>query len=131
MSSGRFYQVLLYFLLGSTLIFYCLHLLPSFSRYCDISLVGGLIFTLFTIGIFYLGNYTASSPNKGLFSAVHLSTIFFKMIFAVLILFLYVQIKSPPTKLFVVPFMLLYLLFTALEVYILTKIGRTETKTKV
>jgi hypothetical protein len=54
-----------------------------------------------------------------------------KMLVCVLIVAVYLKIVAPESKLFVLPFLVIYLIFTIFEVIVLERIARAETTDRV
>lgn len=78
--------------------------------------------------LFEVGHITARSPNIQLFGQFFLASIGIKMFIALVVFILYIK-KYPPEagqQWFVLPFLLIYLVFTAFEIGFLSKIAKTQ-----
>lgn len=115
-------------LLGTTattaLFTFGLHLIPSLSTDWPLSVIAIAIFVLLSIGIYFIGKRTAASKNKFAFNNIVMGTTIFKMFFSGILIAAYAILAKPTDKIFVLPFFLIYLLFTAYEVYVLVKLAR-------
>lgn len=80
--------------------------------------------------MFLVGKITANSDNKGLFTGTILGFTFAKMLLSVIIVVGYAQLGNPPTKLFILPFFIVYLIFTIFETYIMMQIGQQSKAVK-
>jgi hypothetical protein len=77
-------------------------------------------FVFFTIGIYFLGR-KASNKNAGnLFLYIIIINVFVKLLGSFAIVYLYVELKAPDSRLFIIPFLLIYFVFTIFETYFLS-----------
>jgi hypothetical protein len=72
----------------------------------------------------FVGEKTAQSSNKGLFTGIVLGFTFGKIFLSLLIVIGYHQLAQPNSKIFILPFFLVYLIFTIFETYIMMQIGQ-------
>lgn len=83
-------------------------------------------FVLFTIGVYFLADNAAKSTNIHTFSSVVLGVIFIKMVFILMMIVVYKKIANPESLWFVIPFFLIYLVFTIFEVYFMNILGKVK-----
>jgi len=83
----------------------------------------GLFFGL-SVLIYYGGLKSAQAKNKNMFTNVVMGITMFKMLLAGGLVLTYALLAEPTNKLFVIPFFLIYLLYTAFEVYVMIKLAR-------
>lgn len=83
-----------------------------------------VVFIAFCVGLFHLGKRTAGAENKFLFTNVFMGVTMLKMFVCGGAIAAYAYLAGPENKLFVVPFFLSYIVFTALEVTFLMKLAR-------
>lgn len=118
-------------LLGTTattsLLTFGLHLIPRLSPDWPLSIIAIVLFFLLCIGIFFFGKRTAASKNKFAFNNVVMGITIFKMFLSGGLIAAYALLAKPVDKIFVLPFFLIYILFTAYEVYVLVKLARITT----
>ncbi|MEL6718170.1 MAG: hypothetical protein AAFP82_05595 [Bacteroidota bacterium] len=100
--------------------------IPSLVEYTSISWISALVFTFINVSMYFAGYSTAGSRNKGKFISIFMGFTLLKMLLAVCIILLYIQHYNPSTNLFVFPFFLLYLIYTAFEIWFMMKLGKTE-----
>lgn len=119
-------------LIGVSLLVFLLILLqqhiPSIAEFTSISWISALVFTLVNMVMYFIGRRSATNRNKGQFISIFMGFTLLKMLFAVCIILLYVQHYNPSTNLFVFPFFLLYLIYTAFELWFMMKLGRVESE---
>ncbi len=96
----------------------------SVGAYAALGWIGLFFFVALSITMFYLGKMTAGSDKSRMaFTNMVLGMIFGKMILAMLIVFTYAQEVKPETKLFLVPFFIVYLIYTIFETWFLMKLS--------
>ena len=79
---------------------------------------------LLTLGMFFVGNITSKSSNKGLFTAMVMGFTFGKIFLSLFVVIGYHQIGQPASKIFLLPFFIVYLIFTVFETYLMMQIGQ-------
>lgn len=102
-----------------------LHLFEKLSPYWPLSATTILLFTLFSIAAFFAGKMAAKSTNKHLFTNVIMGFTLFKMLLSGAIVIVYHLLAEPVGKLFILPFFLIYLIYTVFETFIMVKQART------
>lgn len=87
------------------------------------SLLTLVAFLLFTLVLYYFADRTAAATNKLLFGNVFLGGTLVKMMLCGVLVVGYALLGQPLNKLFVVPFFLLYFVYTAFEVVFLLRLA--------
>jgi len=128
MSKSLFFKYLISLSLGFVPIIIAQSFIPVFQDHQVFSWVSLLFFILFTFGVFYLAEKAAQSPSLNIFSSVILGVIFIKMIFIIFIVLVYKELANPNSPWFLIPFFIIYLVFTIFEVYFMSKLGKTKPK---
>lgn len=85
------------------------------------------VFTFINILAYYAGKRAVYSKSKYRFVQLIMILILFKMMICVALVVAHVKINHPDSKLFVLPFLTIYLIFTLFEIYVLEKLARTNT----
>lgn len=96
----------------------------QFSTYVDISTVSLIFFNLLSIVVFHLGLRMIKSRNKNDFSRLVLGFTGFKMMLSIAVVFIYQSVAEPTDRWFVIPFLLIYVVYTIFETYFLMRLGR-------
>lgn len=65
-----------------------------------------------------------NNRNKNDFSRLVLGFTGFKMMFSVALVFIYQAVAEPTSRWFVIPFLIIYILYTIFETYFLMRLGR-------
>ncbi|MEM6964242.1 MAG: hypothetical protein AAF573_05710 [Bacteroidota bacterium] len=106
-----------------------LHQVEHFSPYQSFS-YGSLIgFILLSVGMYLLSARAAVSSDKNLFLQQVLGTTFFKMLLCIVVIVGYSKLAAPPTKMYAVPFLGIYLIFTIFETYFMMKLSKVKPAT--
>ena len=124
MSIKTFYQQLILLSLGILAVVLTLGQQAQYSSYIDISTVSLIFFTLLSIIVFHLGLRMIKSRNMIDFSRLVLGFTGFKMMLSVALVFIYQSVAEPTDRWFVIPFLLIYVLYTIFEIYFLMRLGR-------
>ncbi|NET36444.1 MAG: hypothetical protein F6K19_31185 [Cyanothece sp. SIO1E1] len=124
MSIKTFYLQLLLLGLGVLAVVLILGQQAQFSVYLDISTVSLIFFTVLSIIVFHLGLRMVQSRNKNDFSRLVLGFTGFKMMLSVAVVFIYQSVVEPTDRWFVIPFLLIYVVYTIFETYFLMRLGR-------
>ncbi len=103
-----------------------LFLFPDLGVHTGFSYSTIVIFFVFSLGAFLMGKAAVKSTNKYRFIQVLLLVIMGKIMISLLAILAYMKLTEPPDKRFVLPFILIYLIYTVFEVYYLEKVAKEE-----
>lgn len=110
--------------LSIVLILLLLNTNPVFNAHQGLYWMSIFIFIVLTVLGYFFGLKTANSDNKFDFSNLFIIITMIK-VFVFLITFVgYNLLFEPSNKLFIIPFFIIYMIFTTFEVKLLTKIGK-------
>jgi len=76
--------------------------------------------------MFFFGKRAATSSNRNAFTSLILAITAIKMFVAIGAVFIYVSIARPTSRTFVIPFLIVYFIYTVYETYMLTALGREQ-----
>lgn len=126
MNPQRFYIILLSLsaAVAAALIF--MHSFADLAPHVLLSWGSYSFFVLFSIAVFSLGRWSAKNKNKLLFSRVFMGATVSKMLLSLSMVMAYFYVVQPDSKLFILPFFLIYICFTIFEVYFMTKLGNYQ-----
>ncbi len=126
MSPNSFFLSLLYISAGAAIGLIGLHFLaPQAREHWQFSIASVLLFALVCIGLFYAGASSARSKNKHAFTNLVSVSVFGKMVVVLTALFLYREVMAPANIWFVGIILYCYVIFTAFEVWFMTKLAKT------
>ena len=126
MTSGDFYKKIS-LLTGCLLIsLAAISQLSPFQGTLYFSIGATFLFVVFTILVYHIGSKSVESPDKNMFFGVAISSIFLKLIMTLAILFSYQMVAKPSSKLYLLPFLLIYLVYTVFETSVLMKLAKSD-----
>ena len=96
-----------------------------FSIHQTFSWVCMLGFIVFCSLLYSLESLTVYIQDKSLFGKIFLMSIFFKFLFCCLMIIVYISVKEPQNMYFILPFFIIYLVYTIYEVYFVSKLANS------
>ncbi len=126
MNPKSFFQNLLLISLAAGTVLTGLHFFaPQAQPHWKFAMGSVLLFALVCTGLFYAGTSSAQSKNKHAFTNLVSVSVFGKMVVALAALFVYKQVAMPSNQWFVGIFLWCYVVFTAFEVWFMTRLAKT------
>jgi len=126
MTTRKFYAQLSRVSLMLLVVLFLIHSFPPFANYWDVSIISMIFYILLSIVMFYFGKNTAGNANKNDFSRVAFASIFGKMMLTVVLVVIYFKIKQPANQNFLLPFFLIYLVYTVFETAFMMKLAKIK-----
>ena len=124
MADRTFYLHLTYAtLLAILLIIPCYVFLPI-SDYLGLGVTGLVFFILLSLFVFRLSKKMAQSEDMNAFTRLIMYNLMIKLFMSIIIVLFYFKIVEPTERLFVLPFIIIYLIFTIFEAMFLSKQAR-------
>lgn len=108
----------------TAIILFLVHQFPVLYAYQNLSWVSLAFFIVLTILMFIFGYRAAQSSNKNHFTNTVMGFTMGKIFLSIIIILAYNQLVKPETKLFILPFFGIYLIFTIFETYFMMKLGK-------
>ena len=124
MTQTQFYLWLAGLTTGVVGIVFLLLLFPAFGDILPVSLISVGFFVILCITVYYLGNQAAKSDNKYVLTRLILGLVFIKIFACLAIVIVYEKLFEPDTNYYMLPFFLIYLVYTVFEVILLTKANK-------
>ena len=126
MHPKSFFQNLFFVSAGTGLVLVALHFFaPQAQQHWKFSIGSVSLFALVCLGLFYSGKSASQSKNKFAFTNLVSISVFGKMVLAMAALFVYQQVAQPANQWFVGIFLWCYVVFTAFEVWFMTKLAKS------
>lgn len=126
MDSSTFFKWLAIVTLGTAAALAGLHfLIPEAQAHWKFAIVSLALFILICVSLFFAGKNSARSKSKAAFINLVSSSVFGKMVLAIGFLFVYQRIAKPENEWFVGIFLICYVVYTAFEVWFMTKLAKT------
>ncbi len=129
MTAKAFYLQLAIVTLIAAATAFGINTFPQFADVQPIAWISLGIFVLLSVVMYYAGRKAAFSDNKHDFTNVSLGVTIGKIFIAILFILGYNQLMQPDSRFFIIPFFLMYLIYTIFETYIMMKLGRLNTQT--
>lgn len=120
MSSTRFFQLLVLTIMFIVAILYFMSINEKILAYIDISYYAIPAFTLLSIMIYFLTEHLEKQNNKGMLINLVIINVMFKFLLAIGIVMVYHKLKDPEDGIFVLPFIIIYVIFTIFETYFMS-----------
>lgn len=105
---------------------YFVHQIPILHPHRLLGWLSLLFFVLISIFMFFAGRAAALSKNKNAFTNAFLGFLMLKLFLCGGIMIGYLKLAEPDTKLFVLPFFGLYIIYTTFEVIYLISLGKLQ-----
>jgi hypothetical protein len=100
--------------------------LPSFQPFAVFSWCSLGLFFLLTIAMYFSGYSAAKSNNKNDFTTVAIGFSGGKIFLSAILILIFTELAKPESKLFILPFFGIYVLYTIFEVYFMMRLGRLK-----
>jgi len=113
-------------IIASVIVFYAISIALPLRPYTDVLAFAVLFFTSLTLLVFWLGQRALRTNQNNFFLYVIIINVFIKLVASFVFMLIYVKMKNPPDRYFLVPFLLTYLIFTISETYILSVQARSS-----
>ncbi|HHH50687.1 MAG TPA: hypothetical protein ENK52_06890 [Saprospiraceae bacterium] len=121
-----FFQQLGLISLGTALLLFLLHRLPGFDTYQEFSWISLIIFILLSILMYFMGIRTAVSKDRNAFTRTVLGITGGKMFLAIVMVVMYVEIRQPISRHFLLPFFIVYFVYTIYETYFMMNLSHVK-----
>ncbi|MGB0861505.1 MAG: hypothetical protein ACPG19_06385 [Saprospiraceae bacterium] len=108
----------------SVIVIALLNYLPVLQAHQLLSWLSLLFFTIISLAAYFFGIHSANSSNKNDFNNVFIILTTTKLLLSLFLVWFYQIFTEPTTKLFILPFFLIYIIFTIFESYILIRLGK-------
>ncbi|MCB0633215.1 MAG: hypothetical protein KDD15_25925, partial [Lewinella sp.] len=107
-------------------ILFFLNRMPQLQNDAPLSWLSLFLFILLSILMYYVGKRSSMSENKNDFTNVVLGFTIGKMFLSIMIIYAYFSLMQPEGKWFIIPFFIVYFMYTAFETYFMMKLGKTK-----
>ncbi len=127
MEQRQFFLQLLLTTAIAALVTWGMHQAPRLQPYWLLSTLSLGGFTLLSVVMYYAGRKAAYSSNKHDFTNIIMGFTMGKMALAFMLIFAYLKLAEPTDKIFILPFFVIYLIYTIFETYFMMKLSRLNT----
>ena len=126
MQSISFYKNLGIYFIASVFLFALLGLAIPVYQYLDLFIISNVFLIAYCILLFLLANRSKKSNVKNQFIHLILYNVFIKIILAFFIVFAYFKMAQPEDKIFILPFVLCYFVYSIFETIFLSKMANDK-----
>ncbi len=126
MSFKTFFTKLLLATAISAILIYALSFIPVLQADKSFGWLSILFFILWSVIMFFISQKAAKNENKNIFTNAILGFTFTKLFLSAGIVYVYFKLASPESKLFLLPFFGVYLIYTIFETHFMMKLGKTQ-----
>ncbi|GAB5555360.1 MAG: hypothetical protein Sapg2KO_49510 [Saprospiraceae bacterium] len=130
MENSTFYKQLIFISAPTAVAVYFIHQIPALQEHLSLGWISLGFFIGLSVFMFLVGKRAAASENKNNFTNAFLIFLMLKLFLCASLMIGYLKIFEPETKLFILPFFSLYIIYTIFEVFFLIKLGKTQNKAK-
>ena len=118
-----FVKNLLVFIAFLVVVLLFVHSFESQADTVILSIMTVVLFTMLSIGLYIALKISVKSTNKQLFISYTLLNMIIRMVLSIVLLLVYREIFKPVDGKFVLPFLVIYVLFTIFETSFMLKIA--------
>ena len=93
--------------------------------YSDFSWICITAFVILTILMYFIGSQAVKSSNKNAFTSTALGFIMGKMMLAILVILIYNKLAEPESKVFIIPFFIVYVIYSSFETYFMMRLSKS------
>ncbi len=111
---------------GGTLLL--IQIFPIFQTGKWLGYAGLAFFALLSLTMYHFAAKAAISKDRNAFTRLIMVFTFIKLLLSVSIVVVYCKITQPAGKFFILPFFLVYLIYTIFETLFMTKLGKIKAR---
>ena len=93
------------------------------QQYTDLSVLSLCFMVITTITMYFLAQIALKSSNQYAFIQLVIASVLVKIILALALNMVYVKVMKPEGKYFILPFIIMYIIYTIFETYALFKMS--------
>lgn len=121
MSESKFFKSFLASALALTILIIYINQNSYYHKYQDLSYIGLAVFSIYTIIVYYIAKvFSEKSWNTKFIKLIYINFLI-KLIITIIIPLSYYYLKGQPTGNFVLPFLIIYIVFTIYSTWMLNK----------
>lgn len=112
--------------IGTFALIFLINQSSHFQPFQTFSYLSTLGFIMLSAGMYFLSARAAVNSDKNLFLQQVLGTTFMKMLLCIVVIVGYFKLAEPPSKMYAIPFLIVYLIFTIFETYFMMKLSKVK-----
>ena len=126
MNSGKFYSQLALVSVVMLGVLFGMKFIKPLAPYFWLSIFIWAFFIFYSVLMYVVGSLSLKNENQKSFTSLVIGFTFGKMLLAVLIIIVYSQGYNPESQLYVVPFFLIYIVYTIFETSFMMRLGNPK-----
>jgi hypothetical protein len=126
MKNNPFWKYLGFLSIVTAIVLVIVYQIDVFKPDILLSILGLVFMASSAAGLYIASKKAIASTNKMAFIQLVMGNVVFKLVFILGIVATYFKLVKPETKLFVVPFMIIYFIFTIFETIFIYKISNNN-----
>ncbi|MEZ4948216.1 MAG: hypothetical protein R2784_02295 [Saprospiraceae bacterium] len=126
MNSGKFYSQLALVSVVMLGVLFGMKFIKPLAPYFWLSIFIWAFFIFYSVLMYVVGSLSLKNENQKSFTSLVIGFTFGKMLLAVLIIVVYSQGYNPESQLYVVPFFLIYIVYTIFETSFMMRLGNPK-----
>ena len=127
MKASRFWLLLFLISICTGLAIFGVHSLPKFNEHLLITSLMFFLMMVITVVLFFLANRALQSSNPYSFIRLIIVSIMTKILLVLALIVVYIKLITPDNRLFVLPVLGVYLIYSIFETMVLYRIASTKT----
>ncbi len=126
MTNNPFWKYLGFLSLVTIFSLVLIYQIEVFKKDILLSIIGFVFMAGAAAGFYLAAMRAIKSPNKMAFIQLVMVNVFFKLVFIMGIVAVYFKVVKPENKLFIIPFLSIYFIFTIFETIFVYKISNKQ-----
>ena len=126
MNKKTYFSNLLITTLAAIVFVFGIRFIPGIKAFEMMGWSSVLFFVVWSLVMFFVSIKAAKDTNKNTFTSAILGFTFGKMIFSFIFVVAWAKLIDPSSKLFLVPFLGVYLIYTIFETHFMMKLGKSN-----
>ncbi len=128
MTNSKFTQALFLSILGSLVVLTGINYFLGDNGDWNLGILGIVLFTVLSLIVFYVCKRTLRSKDKYLFIRIIIINVIIKILACFVLVAVYYKYTMPESRFFILPFLMVYLIFTVFETHFLLVQSKVETE---
>ncbi len=126
MNTKQFITSLLIITLTVVLIVHLMSYMVLLADYANLGTMSILLFASICVVMYVFASRSAKKNQSTAFINIFMLSTLLKMLFSVILIAIYYKTQLPNSKFFIVPFFVVYAIYTIFEVWFMSKLTKTS-----
>jgi hypothetical protein len=126
MNNKQFIVSLLIITFAVVLIVYLMGYIALLADYLGLGIMSIVLFSCICVVMYVFASRSAKKNQSVAFINIFMLSTLLKMLFSILLIAIYYKTQFPSSKFFIVPFFVVYAIYTIFEVWFMSKLTKTS-----